>query len=128
MDVAAVTGAGAMRGSAVVDAQDSAVAPTLAELVVATVELGLAMLLAAMARGITHLESRQDAMAATGKGTTHREARLDRRSIVPGRSRKVGPLPSSLPGRQVTRVAITSREISPALALRANQASSNAPA
>ena len=41
-------------------------------------------LAAAMARAITHPESRRDATAATaamGKGTTHREARLEARFI-----------------------------------------------
>src|SRR5450759_1259418 len=72
-----------------------------AGLVVATVESGLAMVLAPMARGITHPESQRDATAATaamGKGTTYREARLAGRFIVLLRVRKVGPLPGSLPG------------------------------
>jgi hypothetical protein len=132
MAAAVVTQVGAMVGSAVADAPVSAAAaPILVELVVATAELGLAVLLAAMARGITRPESQQDATAATadmGKITTHRESRPEGRFMVPGRSRTVGSLPTSLPGRQVTRAAITSREIDPGLVLRANPAFSNATA
>jgi hypothetical protein len=114
--------------SAAGDMRVSAEAPISAELVMALAEPGLAVLVAAMARGITHLESRRDATAATDKNTTQREARLEARFMVPARDRKVEPLPSSLLGRQVTRVATTSHEINPLLALRANPASSNAPA
>ena len=95
----------------------------------ATVELELAMVLAAMARAIMHPESQRDATAATaatGKGITHREARLEGRFIVLARDRKVEPLPGSLLGRQSILVATTSHEINPLLALRANPASSNA--
>ena len=48
--------------------------------------------------------------------------------MVPARDRRVEPLPSSLLHRQVVPLATTSREINPLLALRANPASSNAPA
>jgi len=108
--------------------QASAAALVRAELVVATVVPGLAVLVGPMARAITHPGSRQDATAATagmGKGTTHREARLEARLTVPARDRKIEPLPSSLLGRQSILVATTSHEINPPLALRASPASSN---
>ena len=107
----------------------SAAALLQVELVVATAEPALAVVVPAMARGLTHPESQRDATAATaatGKGTTHREARPEARLMVLARERKVGPLPSSLLGRQGILVATTSHEINPALALRANPASSNA--
>ncbi len=125
MGVVAVTGAGAMRGSAVADAQGLAAAPTSAELVVATVELGSAMLLA----GITHPESQRDvtaAMADTDKDITRHEHRLEGRFIGLRRVRKVEPRPGSLLGRQNILAATTYHEIDPGLVLRANPASTNA--
>ena len=98
----------------------------------ATLELELAMVLAAMARAIMHPESQRDAtaataaIAATGKAITHREPRPGIRIIVLLPVRKAEPLPGSLLGRQSILVATTSHEINPLLALRANPASSNA--
>ena len=113
------------------DTQVSAAVVMRAELVVATVEPGSVMVVPVMARATTHPGSRRDATAATaamGKDTMHREARLEGRLTVPARDRKIEPLPSSLLGRQSILVATTSHEINPLLALRANPASSNAPA
>ena len=127
MGVAMVTGADT-RVSAGDTPAASAAAPVQVELVAATVEPGLAVVVAAMARGITHPGSRRDITAATaamGKRAMHREARLDGRFMVLARDRKVEPLPSSLLGRQSILVATTSHEINPLLALRANPASSN---
>jgi len=133
MAVTVVTEAADTRASAGDTPAVSAAAPVRVELVVATVELGSAVLLAATERGITHRESQLDAMAAiapteapaaTGKGTTHREARLEDRFMVPARDRKVELLPSSLRRRQVVPVATTFRESNPALALRVNPVSS----
>ena len=103
-----------------------------AELVVATVEPGSVVVVGVMARAITHPGSRRDATAATaatGYGQSHYAPRTsaedpDLSFFCP--VRKVEPLPSSLLGRQSILVATTSHEINPALALRANQASSNA--
>jgi hypothetical protein len=109
----------------------SAAAAISAGLVMATVELELAMVLAAMARAIMHPESQRDAtsataaIAATGKGTMHREAQLDGRFIVLLPVRKAEPLPGSLLGRQIDLEVTTFPVINPALALRANPASSN---
>ena len=131
MAVTVVTEAADTRASAGDTPAVSAAAPVRVELVVATVEPGLAVLVAPMARGITHPGSRRDVTAATaamGNGATHREARLDGSFMVLARDRKVEPLPSSLLGRQSILVATTSHEINPPLALRANPASSNAPA
>ena len=116
----------------VVVVMEAAAVVMRAELVVATVELELTMVLAAMARGIIHPESQRGAMAATaviaapGKGITHREPRRGIRFIVLLPVRKAELLPGSLLGRQSILVATTSHEINPALALRANPASSNA--
>jgi hypothetical protein len=116
------------------DMRASAGGPVQAELVVATAELGLAVLLAAMARGITRRESQQDdmaataAMAATGKGPTNHECRLEAKRIILAQGRKAGPLPNSLRVRQITPIATTFPEIDPKLVLRADPASSNAPA
>ena len=113
------------------DTQVSVAVPMAAVRLVATAELGLAEVPAAMARGIIHPESRLDTTATTGgmdRGTTHREAQLEARFMVPARDRKVEPLPSSLLHRQVVPEATTSPETNPLLALRANRASSNAPA
>jgi hypothetical protein len=109
-----------------VDTRVSAAVPVLPELVMDTVQRGL-VVLAATAGGSTHPEFQQDATAGTvvtGKGTTHRGARLEARFIVLARDHKVGPLPVSLLGRQITLVAITPREIDPALVLRVNPVSS----
>jgi hypothetical protein len=99
------------------------------------VELELAMVLAAMARAIMHPESQRDgtapivateATAVTGKGITHREPRRGIRFIVLLPVRKAEPLLGSLLGPQIGLEVITFPAISPALALRANPASSNA--
>ena len=103
------------------DTRVSAAAPISAELVAATVEPELAMVLSAMGRGITHPESQRDAtvaMAATGKDTMYREARLAARFIVLLRDRKVKLLLGSLLDRQIIQAAIMSLEINPGLALR----------
>jgi hypothetical protein len=60
-----------------------------------------------------------------GKGTMHREAQLDGRFIVLLPVRKAEPLPGSLLGRQIDLEVTTFPVINPALALRANPASSN---
>ena len=117
--------------SAAEDMQVSAAAPVRAELVVTTLDPGLAVLLAATERGITRPESQQGATAvtaATDKGTMHREARLEIRFIVLLRVRKAESLPGSSLGRQSIRAAITSHEISPGLALPIGILASNAPA
>jgi hypothetical protein len=127
MAAAVATEAEDTPASAAGDVQVLVAAPISAELVVATVEPGLAVLLAAMGRGITHPESQRDGTAATaamGKDTTHRQARLEARFMVRVPGRKVESLPSSLPGRQIIPVAITSREINPGFALRVNPVSS----
>jgi hypothetical protein len=93
----------------------SAVVPILAEVVAATMELGLADQLARMRQGLIHPESQPVAMAGTGKGTTHRKRRLERRFMA-----QVQPLPGSLLVRRIIPVATTSREINPALALLEN--------
>jgi len=100
-----------------------------AELVMATVELELAMVLAAIARASMHLESRADATAATaatGKAITHREPRRGIRFIVLLRVRKAEALPDSLPDRQSILAATTFHGINRLSALRANPVSSNA--
>ena len=128
MGVAMVTGADT-RVSAGDTPAASAAAPVQVELVAATVEPGLAVVVAAMARGITHPGSRRDITAATAamgkRALCTAKPRLDGRFMVLARDRKVEPLPSSLLGRQSILVATTSHEINPLLALRANPASSN---
>ena len=108
------------------DTRVSAAAPAEAELVVATVEPGLAGRVAAMARSITHPEFQRNATAATAapdEGPTPREARLEATFMVLARDRKAEPLRSSLRGRQITPAAITFRAINPRLALRVNPVS-----
>jgi hypothetical protein len=110
-----------------VDPQVLVAAPISAELAVATVEPGLAVLLAAMGRGITRPESQRDGTAATaamGKDTTQRQARLEARFMVRVPGRKVESLPSSLLGRQIIPVAFMCREINPGFALRVDPVSS----
>jgi hypothetical protein len=97
-----------------------AVVPILAEVVAATVELGLADQLARMRQGLIHPESQPAALAGTGKGTTHRKRRLERRFIAQVQGHKIGPLPGSLLVRRIIPVATTSREINRELALLEN--------
>lgn len=127
MAVVVVTEAEATRALAAGDTWVSAAALVPLEVVVATVEPGLAVLLAVMAQGISHPESRPDATAvtaATGKGTIRLEARLAGRLMVLARDRKAESLPGSLLGRQDMLVAITSRETNRGLAMRVNLVSS----
>ena len=134
MRVAVVTEVGDTLASAAADTQGSVAALVQVGLVVAIVEPGLAGLGPAMAGGITHLESQlgamaaMAAMAATGKDTTQREPRVEATFMVPVQGHKVESLPNSLLVRQITPVAIMSREINPGLVSRANPASSNAAA
>ncbi len=125
--VAVVTEAADTRASAGDMVAVSAAASVRVELLVATVEPGLAGPAATMARGIIHPESQRDATAATAdmaKSTPHREARLEGRFTVPARDRKVELLPSSLLGRHAIPVAITFRKIDPGLVLRVSPLSS----
>jgi len=118
-----------MQVSAPQDTRVSVPEAMRAELVMATVELELAMVLAAIARASMHLESRADATAATaatGKAITHREPRRGIRFIVLLRVRKAEALPDSLPDRQSILAATTFHEINRLLDLRANLAFSNA--
>ena len=120
-----------MRVAVVTEAEEdtrvSAAVAMRAELVVATVEPGSVMVVAVMARAITHPGSRRDATAATaamGKRYYAPRSSTGGQIMVPARERKIKLLPGSLLGRQSILVAITSRKIDPALVLRVSPLSS----
>ena len=130
MGVAVVTEAADTAALAAEDTRVSAAAAMRVELVVATAEPGLVMVVPAMARG--HYSpgiSTGRYGGYSGYGQRHYAPRSStgRPSLwFPARDRKIEPLPSSLLGRQGILVATTSHEINRLLALRANPASSNA--